>query len=324
MSASNPTVIVTATVPAKLNLGLAIVGRRDDGFHDLCSVMQTITLCDHLRIEATPRPDSRPIVTLLGVAARNGDVAIDDPGIGASDNLAVRAVTTVLAALGSGGDFGIGLEKGIPAASGMGGASADAAAAILTTEQATSVSLGDDDRGRIAAGLGSDVPFFLKGGTALVTGRGERVDPLPAIVPTSFVVVFPRLLVPIPRKTARLFGALTPDDLNGGEDVRCQVSRIMNGEPIDPALLGNGFSRALLGIAPELGDIRRSMDKVCGQPVVLSGAGPTHYVVEPDRERAEWDVAQLQVAFGDQAMVVRCDPWAGPPEITLGFRRPTS
>lgn len=315
MSLTGPEVTVAARVPAKLNLGLAIVGRRDDGFHDLCSVMQTITLCDGLTLTATPGVASGPTVRLNGVTSIGNDVAIDDPGLVATDNLAVRAIAATLDSLAIGGTFGISIEKGIPAASGMGGGSADAAAAILLTEQATGVSLTDDDRLRVAAALGSDVPFFLTGGTALVTGRGERIEPLPAIGQTSFVIVVPRLSAPIPRKTARLFGALTPDDFTDGADVRRQAARILDGDPIDLDLLGNGFSRALLGLAPELVDIRRVMADVCGQPVALSGAGPTHYVVEPDRARAEWDMAQLQAAFGDRAMVVRCEPWAGQPEI---------
>ena len=317
MSVSEPEVIATARVPAKLNLGLAIVGRRDDDFHDLCSVMQTITLCDDLSLRANPTTASAPAVRLDGVTSTTNDVARDDPGLGAANNLAVRAIAATLDSLAMGGDFGISIEKGIPAASGMGGGSADAAAAILATERAVGVSLTDDDRLRIAAALGSDVPFFLTGGTALVTGRGERIAPLPAIGPTTFVLVFPRLSSPIQRKTARLFGALRPEDFDDGADVRRQAARIVSGQHIDSNLLGNGFSRALLDLAPELASIRQAMAGITGQPVALSGAGPTHYVVEPDRERAEWDVARLQAAFVDRALVIRCDPWAGPPEVNL-------
>ncbi len=306
-----------ATVPAKLNLGLAIVGRRGDGFHELCSVMQTITLCDRLTLESTPGAGADPMVTLTDVTSGESGVRIDDPGLGPTENLAVRAVAATLDTLRAGGDHRLGLEKGIPAASGMGGASADAAAAILMTERAVGVSLRDEERTRLAATLGSDVPFFLTGGTALVTGRGERVQPLPAIAPTNFVVVYPRLSSPIQRKTHRLFGALRSDDFDDGEHVRRQTDRIVGGQPIDSNQLGNGFGRALLGLAPELAELRRVIADISGQPVALSGAGPTHYVVEPDAERAQSIVGQLRRKVGDGALVVRCEPWSGPPLVEL-------
>ena len=365
---------LSALVPAKLNLGLAIVGRRDDGFHELVTIMQTISLCDRLTLTGRRGDGSVARVTLSGVASMNG-VAIDDPGLIAEENLAVRAVSMALNSSGAGGEYWVALDKGIPAASGMGGASADAGAGMLLAERLameapwlrsgplpqprpegtrgsparsaakaastpqapgegssaahrgqvgdlggrpSAGSLGPDERLRLAAALGSDVPFFLTGGTALVTGRGEHIEVLPAVSPTTFIVVFPRLATPIPRKTARLFAALLPGDFDDGEAVRSQLARIVSGMPLDPALLGNGFERALLAIAPELTDLHEIMADVTRQPAALSGAGPTHYVVEPDRDRADWAIERLGARLGDRALVLRCEPWAGPPEISSG------
>lgn len=317
MTRSEPTVVVRATAPAKLNLGLAIVGRRHDGFHELRTIMQTITLCDRLTLTAMPGGRRGTAVTLTAVSASDAGIAIDDPGLEAADNLAVKAVAAVLGEVGYQSHFGVGLEKGIPAASGMGGASADAAAAILMSEQALGYSLENEVRDRLAADLGSDVPFFLSGGTALVGGRGERIDPLPPVQPASFVVVFPRLKMPIPRKTARLFGALVPDDFSNGDAVSRQAARIASGQPLDPALLENGFGRALIGLIPELAALGATIATITGQTVALTGAGPTHYVVEPDRERADRAVEELRSELGTAAVVVRCDPWDGPPALQV-------
>lgn len=304
-----------ATVPAKLNLGLAILGRRPDGFHDLCTVMQTVTICDELILQREDLDETGFRVQLQLLKAGIDGLAGDDPGLAPEHNLAVRALDSVFRRVDVQGEFSLSMTKGIPAASGMGGASADAAAAVLLAEQASRREFAPKDRLHIAAELGSDVPFFLTGGTALVTGRGEHVAPLPSIIPTWFVVVFPHLRTPIPRKTARLFAALTPDDLGDGEVIHQQLSRIMAGQPLDPDLLGNTFSRPLLDLAPELSGLRETVATVTGLTVALSGAGPTQYVVEPDPERAESIAAQLHDRLGAGAIVFVCAPWDGPPAI---------
>ena len=307
--------LVRATAPAKLNLGLAIVGRRPDGFHELCSVFQTISLCDRLILRSGRSGGDDLSVTMSELTTDGSGVAIDDPGLAEDDNLAIRALRLALHGSGAKGEFALSLRKGIPAASGLGGASADAAAALLMAEAVTGVTLHPNRRLALAAELGSDVPFCLTGGTALVGGRGERIEPLPAISPTNVIVIFPKLAMPIPRKTARLFAALRPEDFDPGDDVRQQVARIWNGLPLDPALLGNGFSRPLLGLAPELADLRRTVMAATGRAPALSGAGPTHYIVEPDEERAARSTAELRRQLGKRALVFHCWPWPGPPLV---------
>lgn len=305
---------ITAMAPAKLNLGLAIVGQRADGFHEIVSVFQAIDRCDRLSVRIASETAKELTVALDHVSAVEG-VVTDDPGLGEADNLAVRALRLTLGQSGAQGGYRMSLAKAIPTASGMGGASTDAAAAILIAEVAAGNFLSDEDRLAIAATLGSDVPFFLTGGTALVGGRGERIAPLPPVRPTSFVVVFPRLAERISRKTARLFGALRPEDFDAGDDVRRQADGVRNGAPIDPRLLDNGFSRALLEMAPELVDLRTTVLETTGQAAALSGAGPAHYLVEPDDERAGWQVAALRRRLGSRALVFLSRPWDDPPLI---------
>jgi 4-diphosphocytidyl-2-C-methyl-D-erythritol kinase len=157
---------------AKLNLNLRIVGRRLDGYHDLESIFQSISLHDRVTLEATGSG-----ITL----------EVDAPGVPEDGkNLAWRAAAALP---GHGRGVHIRLEKGIPVAAGLGGGSSDAAATLIGASRLWGLDLPPDEMASIASGLGSDVPYFLTGGTALVSGRGERVDPLPDRLGYELLVV---------------------------------------------------------------------------------------------------------------------------------------
>ena len=147
---------------AKVNLGLQILSQRQDGFHDLLSVFQTVSLCDTVIV--TPAAD----ITLV----------CSDPSLpGGEQNLAWRAADLYRSQTGSGGCH-IRLTKQIPAGAGLGGGSADAAAVLRALDRLASRPLGAAQLARLGAELGSDVPFAVTGGTCLVQGRGERLSPL--------------------------------------------------------------------------------------------------------------------------------------------------
>jgi 4-diphosphocytidyl-2-C-methyl-D-erythritol kinase len=193
--------------PAKLNLTLAVVGRRPDGFHALHSVMVPLSLADR-----------------LSVALGRGDgdtLHVDGHDAGPLDgNLVLRAIAAAREAVGPlGGSAGASgrpaggpgplaarLEKRIPVAAGLGGGSSDAAAAIDAALEAWGATLPATEVARLAAGLGSDVPFFLVGGPALVEGRGERVRPLPDPLgsPPAVLLVAPRSRCPRRRPSRRM------------------------------------------------------------------------------------------------------------------------
>ena len=164
---------VVRLAPAKVNLTLAVLGTRPDGFHDLHSVMVPLDLADRLSLSVLP-PGVGDSLHVDGF----------DPGP-AEDNLVLRAIAVARrhARAASGlaeapPPLAARLEKGIPIAAGLAGGSSDAAAAAEAALEAWGVDPGADGRAAIAAELGSDVPFFLAGGPALVEGRGERVTPL--------------------------------------------------------------------------------------------------------------------------------------------------
>jgi 4-diphosphocytidyl-2-C-methyl-D-erythritol kinase len=160
--------------PAKINLVLEVLGSRSDGFHEVRTVLQTIDLQDE--IEVGPADELR--------------FDCDDPDVPAGeDNLVVRAARALAAAAGREPAAAIRLRKVIPPASGLGGGSSDAAATLLAL--ASLWGLGETDLHEVAASLGSDVPFFLRGGTALGLGRGELILPLPDLTPVFVTLARP-------------------------------------------------------------------------------------------------------------------------------------
>ncbi len=201
---------VVRHAPAKLNLTLAVVGRRSDGYHSLHSVMVPLTLGDALTLSAAPAGATEDALTISGLS-----LAVTP------DNLVLRAIVATRAAVESAGAVPSGqadagpaasggtpflaarLVKRIPMAAGLGGGSSDAAAAIDAALAVWNATLTPAQATDVAAGLGSDVPFFLARGAALVTGRGEFVEPLPQLEgePPAVLLVTPQL----PISTAAVF-----------------------------------------------------------------------------------------------------------------------
>lgn len=300
---------MTALAPAKLNLGLEVIGRRPDGYHELATIMQTVTLADRLTLEATEPAElggTAPVV-----------FTVDDPALG-EENLAHRALLVLRARAGRANGAVAHLEKRIPLAAGLGGASADAAAALLAGCRLWDLHLPSGKLRGLAAELGSDVPFFLRGGTALVTGRGEAIAPIRPLRDLWFVVVTPRPAAPIPRKTAALYAALLPEDRSSGARVRAHAERLDRGVPLDPDALANAFSRAVYGLRPEL---RRGAEALLGAGApwaALSGSGPSHYTAVPHRSVADEIAARAASLAEPSDAIAVCAPHLGPPPVRPG------
>jgi 4-diphosphocytidyl-2-C-methyl-D-erythritol kinase len=281
---------IVALAPAKLNLGLEVVGRRPDGYHDLVTIMQTISLYDRLTVES----------------ASDLTLTVSDPALAGPDNLALKAARALRAHARIDAGASLHLDKAIPTASGLGGASSDAATTLLALRRLWELDLPDAELAELAASLGSDVPFFLQGGTALVTGRGDQIESLPPLPPVWFVVVVPT--IEIQRKTATLYGLLKGEDFTAGTTVRRQADRLRAGAGIDAALLRNAFSRALAALRP---DVAQIMDILCRVSVpggFLTGAGPGHYLVIDDRDMATRIATELEVALPLETVVFVCKP----------------
>jgi 4-diphosphocytidyl-2-C-methyl-D-erythritol kinase len=180
---------VTVRAFAKINLGLSIGPVRPDGFHELLTVYQTIGLHDLLRVSAGRG---------TGIEIRCDDERVPRD----ESNTCWRIAEKTMAALKARGRVKIEIEKRLPVQGGLGGASANAVAVMLGLERALKKSLHGEERLRIAADVGSDLPLFLIGGTVLGVGRGERVFPLPDLPATACVVVTPEVGVSTPKAFA--------------------------------------------------------------------------------------------------------------------------
>jgi 4-diphosphocytidyl-2-C-methyl-D-erythritol kinase len=274
--------------PAKLNLGLEIVGRRPDGYHELVTIFQTVALYDELTI--APAPDGQLTLTA-------------DPALGGEANLVLRAARALAAHAGVEAGATLTLSKGIPASAGLGGGSSDAAATLRALRDLWELDIPDGEMAALAVRLGADVPFLLHGGTALATGIGEILTPLPPLAPTWFVTLTPDLTLP-PDKTRRFYGALAPGDFSDGARTRAQAERLQRGEPLDPPLLTNSFAAPLERLFPELAEWRERFLSA-GAPFVLpSGSGPSLYTIVAD-ERAGKELAVKIAGEGAQVHVVR-------------------
>jgi 4-diphosphocytidyl-2-C-methyl-D-erythritol kinase len=180
---------VTVRSFAKINLGLRIGARREDGFHELLTVYQTIGLHDVIRVS---------------VGRGSGiEIRCADPRVPRDEsNTCYRIVEKALQALDAKGQVIVEIEKWLPVQGGLGGASADAVVALLGLERALKKALPAEERLRIAAEVGSDLPLFLVGGTVLGVGRGEQVYPLEDLPVTACVVVTPEVGVSTPKAFA--------------------------------------------------------------------------------------------------------------------------
>jgi len=175
----------------KINLGLHIGLPRPDGFHDLCTLYQTLALHDVLTISARRLPPGES--SCITLTSNHRHVPTD------SRNTAWKIVGSSLAHAGIGAEVSIHIEKDLPVQGGMGAGSANAAAALLGLERELGIALAEADRIHLAAAVGSDVPLFLVGGAVLGTGRGEFVTPMRDLPPTACVVAIPEVGVSTPR-----------------------------------------------------------------------------------------------------------------------------
>lgn len=308
---------VLIRVPAKLNLFLAVRGRRDDGYHEIVTVMQTVSIYDWLRVGVVGSPGKghHPAARRrMGLELREGGTpGMPEPAA----NLAVRAArllgesTGVMAMSPDGGAVDprtvIDLRKEIPVAAGMAGGSADAAGALLALNELWGCALGREQLRELAAGLGSDVPFCMVGGTALATGRGTRVAQV--LCRGAFHWVVATSAKPLP--TAEVYGAW---------DRHCKPSEIEPDAVLaalrseDPEALGaalhNDLQEAAFALRPELAEQRAALLEAGALGAAVSGSGPTLLALALDRGAATRLAEEVRPLFDNIAVAV--SPAGGP------------
>jgi 4-diphosphocytidyl-2-C-methyl-D-erythritol kinase len=276
--------VIATTAHAKINLVLRIGAVRPNGLHGIDGVFQSVDLGDTLRLEHADED---------ALSSESGGEVVDG-----RRNLAWRAVAAVRDAAGSTQALSLQLAKRIPIAAGLGGGSADAAAGLAAAGALLGVD--GETQARLAVELGSDVPFCLVGGTARVSGTGERVDRLAPAGGYAAAIVVP----PVEVSTAAVFAAW--DRLDGSEAPE------VGARDVPPSLrahapLGNELYPAAVEVAPLIDEWRAELASRWGRPVVLSGSGPSlfSFFVDADEASDALAVAPLGARAAEAVSPVR-------------------
>ena len=256
---------------AKLNLGLKILGRRDDGFHNILSVFQTIDLCDRLVF----RPAGQGQIIL---SCDDADLSVGP------DNLVYQAVLAFRDYTGMDRGVEIALEKRIPMAAGLGGGSSDAAAVLRVLNRVWDVGLSGGELREIGASLGSDVPFFVRQkGTAVVSGRGEMMRYVPWSADVAYVLVCPGFQV----HTGWAF-ANYKKTLTGHGEYDSFINSVTDLPGADFwGRIENDFLPLIVQSHPETRDILSRLTDAGAMVASMSGSGSTLYGVFECRDVAE-------------------------------------
>ena len=276
---------------AKLNLGLEVLGLREDGYHELRTIFQTIDLHDDI---------------ILRRRANGLSVSSDHPLVPCDGtNLALRAAEDLQRYAGLSCGVAIEIKKAIPVGGGLGGGSSNAAAVLLGLDRLWGVGLPPEALQLLARRLGADVPFFLLGGTALGLARGDEVYPLRQQIRAHVVVVDPGIHVSTARVFARLRESLTPRE--NSNSIFFFVSRELAGRS-SFRLLSNELEAAALdevpGLREQAGLIRAELEAAGAHLAALSGSGASYFGLFDEAGKARRACVAL-LAQGLQARVAR-------------------
>ena len=262
--------MLTVLAPAKLNLTLEVLAKRQDGFHEIRSVIQTVSLCDSLRFQLS----------------QNVELKSDMSDWIPEESLVSKAAALLQEVTGCSKGATIEGSKRIPLVSGLGGDSSDAAATLRGLNKLWGLGLSLEELLELASRLGSDVFFFLHGGTALVEGRGERVTLLPPFPRTWALLVVPS--VPrLPGKTKQLYASLKTSHYTDGRITERLVEALRESREFTPSFLFNTFENVVFTRSSEIDVYRKHIVKLGAADVHLAGSGPALFTLIKDRAQAE-------------------------------------
>lgn len=273
--------MITIETPAKINLTLEVLGKHPDGFHEIRSVIQTISLCDILHL----------------TEAKNVQIHSTSPGWLAEQSIIPKAVNLMKAITGYTGGIIIEVEKRIPLMAGLGGDSSDAAAVLRGFNELWRLGLSREQLLGLASQLGSDVAFFHYGGTALMAGRGEKITPLPSF-PNHYVILVNPAVPRLSGKTAALYAKLQTSHYTDGRITEQLAADLKAGSEFNPVRLFNTFENVVFTRGAELTTYRSHIRKIGAPHVHLAGSGPALFILLQDKTRAE----DLTVRLKNQGM----------------------
>jgi len=270
---------LTVYAPAKINLVLEVLSDLNN-HHQISSIVQAINLCDILNFQVSEE-----------MSFKCSEAKIE------SGNLVIKAAELLREVTKSHRGAQIELCKRIPFGVGLGGGSSDAAATFFALNELWELKLSLSELVWLASKLGSDVPFFIYKGTALVEGIGEKVTPLPSLEPVWFVLLVPPLSK-IPSKTAQLYNKLTPSHFTKGQFVHAALPSLFRGKMIAPSLVFNVFEKVVIGAFPNLVKYKGIFEEAGAPSVHLAGSGPTLFTFFFEEEKAN----ELRLRLREQGL----------------------
>jgi len=252
--------------PAKINLFLHVLRKRPDGYHDLASVMQQISICDELEFKLCPEG--------INLSCPGTDLPTDD------NNLIYRAARALFSFTGYKGGAEIILHKKIPSAAGLGGGSSDAATTLLALNDLCSLNVSQDKLLRIGAKLGADVPFFIFGRTAYAAGIGDELQVISEMPKLNLVLINPAFPLSTKAVYEGLNLTLTKERKNSYSIPRFYV--------VDDVIreMHNDLESVSLRMHPELNDFKQMLIKEGALGALMSGSGPTLFGIFADEKSA--------------------------------------
>lgn len=290
----------TASAYAKINLTLDVLSRRDDGFHEIRSLVIGVDLGDEIRVS------SRPEAGLVFTCA--------DPRMAGSDNLVGRAARELASHCGREPSLCIELDKRIPISAGLGGGSSDAATTLRLCNRLWELGLDDVELAQIGARLGSDVPLFFSLPAAMISGRGERVEPVTLRWSGWVLLVSVGADVSTPDVYAHWHGGDSTGDLRGVEQA------VMNATSAGElsALVTNRLQPAVFRTNPEVARVHDRLNRAGYGPMTVSGAGSTMYRFFDDRDEACHLAIDIEAQGLDVMTAVVAAP-VGPGAINMNW-----
>jgi len=245
--------------PAKINLILDVIRKREDGFHEVEMIMTMVDLADRLEMEPLSRDQ-------IIISSQVGYIPLDEK------NLAFQAAQLIKERYGVKQGVYIHLDKKIPVAAGLAGGSSDAAATLRGLNRLWQLGISEQELCQLGAELGSDVPFCVTGGTALATGRGEKLERI-ANPPQCWVVL---AKPPINVSTADVYGRFRVNKVDQHPSVSDMISALEAGSFSSMCnSLGNVLEQVTLNLYPEVRQLKESMIRLGADGVLMSGSGPT-------------------------------------------------
>lgn len=267
--------------PAKINLFLRVLRKREDGYHDILSVMQPVSLFDEIVLEMEGGKG-------IFVECDNKSILCDQT------NLAYRAAEVFFKTAGISKKLSVKIKKNIPVAAGLGGGSSNAAAVLRALNEITSANMPIEGLINMAAGLGSDVPFFIVGKSCIARGRGEILESI-ELTKLWYILINPGFAV----STRWVYQNLNLTKNKGHNNIN--ISKISLKEPVGiqqwQGLLANDLEEVTIGKHPEIKEIKDTLSAVGATGALMSGSGPTVFGIFPDKDKAEEAFGLLKGTF---------------------------